>query len=46
MKVPVMLLNSSPARWIDVPLPDEVTAKIRGVWTEQVRGEDGSAVWK
>jgi phosphate transport system substrate-binding protein len=29
-----------------VPLPDDVTAKIRGVWAEQVRGEDGSAVWK
>jgi hypothetical protein len=29
-----------------VPLPGEVTAKIRGIWTERVRGGDGTAVWQ
>ena len=29
-----------------VPLPQDVTDKIRGVWAEQIRAEDGSAIWK
>ena len=31
MKVPVMLLNSSPARWIDVPLPLEAMFILPGL---------------
>ena len=29
-----------------VPLPEEVTSKIRAVWTEQIKSADGKAVWK
>lgn len=28
-----------------VPLPEAVTEQIRTLWAQQVRGEDGSAVW-
>ncbi|MDN5843738.1 MAG: phosphate ABC transporter substrate-binding protein PstS [Alcaligenaceae bacterium] len=29
-----------------VPLPDEVTAKVRSIWSARIMGPDGKAVWQ